>query len=174
MACRKMVEERSGLNHASLRKQLIDDGIALRSSPSYRKDIERLQTHTTNALRSLRDLSQINLDRTPIHINRGAVHKLEAAADQGSYLITGHPGAGKSGTLHDLAELLWSKGDVVCLASDRLEIASLPALRVELGLEHDVADVFANCLSSRPGHLLIDALDAARGTRSAYALLELT
>lgn len=172
-ATRKMVTERSGLDLTSLRRQLLEDGIALRAAPSYRTDIERLQTHTATALRSLRDLSQITLDGAPIHIERGAVHELEGAADRDSYLVTGHPGAGKSGALHDLAELLRSKGDVVCLAADRLDIASLPALRSELALEHEVADVFANWLGSRPGYLLIDALDAARGTRAADALLEL-
>lgn len=168
-ACRMMVEERSGLDLASLRKQLIDDGIALRSSPSYRRDIERLQSHTAAALRSLEDLSRITLEGAPIHIERGAVQELAGAADRDSYLVTGHPGAGKSGALHDLAELLRAKGDVVCLAADRLDIASLPALRAELGFEHEVPDVVTNWLGARPGYLLIDALDAARGIRVGLA-----
>jgi hypothetical protein len=172
-ATRKMMTDRSGLDLASLRRQLLDDGIALRAAPSYRRDIERLQVHTAAALRSLKDLSQITLNGAPIHIERGAVQELESAADRDSYLVTGHPGAGKSGALHDLAEILHSKGDVVCLAADKLDIASLPALRSELGLEHEIADVFANWLGSRPGYLLIDALDAARGTRAADALREL-
>jgi hypothetical protein len=172
-ACRKMVAGRSGLDLASLRRQLQDDGIALRAPGSYRKDIERLQTQTRNTLKSLADLSQIVLDGKPIHIDRAVIHPLQLATDRGSYLITGHPGAGKSGALYDLAEALQSKGDVVCLAADRLDIASLSALRSELGLERELTDVFANWFGSRPGYLLIDALDAARGTRAADALLEL-
>jgi hypothetical protein len=172
-ATRRMVTERSGLDLTSLRRQLLEDGIALRAAPSYRRDIERLQAHTAAALRSLKDLSQITLNGALIHIERGAVQELERAADRDSYLVTGHPGAGKSGALHDLAEILHSKGDVVCLAADKLDIASLPALRSELGLEHEIVDVFANWLGSRPGYLLIDALDAARGTRAADALREL-
>ena len=172
-ACKNMLKDRSGLDLVSLRRHLLDDGIALRSVPSYRKDIERLQAHTGSALRNLRDLSQIILDGAPIHIDRTAVRELERAADQNSHLVTGHPGAGKSGALYDLANLLKEKGDVVCLAADRLDVASLPALRSELGLEHEVADVFANWQSARPGYLLIDALDAARGTRAADALLAL-
>lgn len=172
-AARKMVTERSGLDLAAVRQQLMDDGIAPRATPSYRRDIERLEVHTAGALRSLKDLSQIVLHGSSVHIERVAVQELDRAANHGSYLVTGHPGAGKSGALHDLAEVLRSKGDVVCLAADKLDIASLPALRSELGLEHELADVFANWFGSRPGYLLIDALDAARGTKAADALLEL-
>jgi hypothetical protein len=172
-ACKNMVKDRSGLDIVSLRRKLLDDGIALRSVPSYRKDIERLQAHTDSALRNLRDLSQIILDGASVHIDRTAVRQLESVADQNSHLVTGHPGAGKSGALYDLAILLKGKGDVVCLAADRLDVASLPGLRSELGLEHEVADVFANWQSAGPGYLLIDALDAARGTRAADALLAL-
>jgi hypothetical protein len=172
-AARKMVTERSGLDLAAVRQQLIDDGIALRATISYRRDIERLQANTAGALRSLKDLSQIILHGSPVHIERAAVRGLNEAANHDSYLVTGHPGAGKSGALHDLAEALRLKGDVVCLQADKLDIASLPALRSELGLEHELADVFANWFGSRPGYLLIDALDAARGTKAADALLEL-
>jgi hypothetical protein len=172
-AARKMVTDRSGLDLASVRRQLLEDGIALRAAPSYRRDIERLRAHTAAALRSLKDLSQITLNGKPVHIERGAVKELESAADRDSHLVTGHPGAGKSGALHDLAEILHSKGDVVCLAADKLDITSLPALRSELGLEHEIADILANWPGSRPSYLLIDALDAARGTRAADALREL-
>lgn len=172
-AARKTVTERSGLDLTAVRQQLIDDGIALRATASYRRDIDRLQAHTAGTLRSLKDLSQIVLHGTPVHIERAAVRELDKAANHDSYLVTGHPGAGKSGALHDLAEALRLKGDVVCLQADKLDIASLPALRSELGLEHELADVFANWFGSCPGYLLIDALDAARGTKAADALLEL-
>ena len=172
-AARKMVTERSGLDLAAVRQQLMEDGISLRAADSFRRDIERLQSLSASALNSLKDLSQIVLHRSPVHIERSAVRELEKAANLSSYLITGHPGAGKSGALYDLAEALRSKGDVVCLAADKLDIASLPALRSELGLEHEVVDVFENWFGSRPGYLLIDALDAARGTKAADALLDL-
>ena len=172
-SCRKMVTGRSGLDLESLRKDLQADGIALRSAPSYWKDIERLQAHTETTLRDLEELSQVVVDGARVHIDRLAVRELALAADQASHLVTGHPGAGKSGALYDVATLLRSKGDVVCLAADRLDIASLPALRTELRLEHEVTNVLANWLSPRPGYLLIDALDAARGTRAADALLAL-
>ena len=172
-ACRKMMTERSGLNLASLRRTLVDDGIALRGVPSYRKDIEKLEAHSVTALGQLKDLSQIIVDGQPVQIERDAVHELAAIAEKSSYLITGHPGAGKSGALYGLAEILKTTSDVICLAADKLDVASLPALRTELGLEHELADIFTNWSGSRPGFLLIDALDAARGTRAAEALLAL-
>lgn len=92
-AARKTVTERSGLDLTAVRQQLIDDGIALRATASYRRDIDRLQAHTAGTLRSLKDLSQIVLHGTPVHIERAAVRELDKAANHDSYLVTGHPGA---------------------------------------------------------------------------------
>lgn len=122
-ATRKMVNDQSGLNVISLRQDLMADGITLRAVPSFRKDIERLREETSSTLGKLRDLSLITLDGTPIHIERAVVAVLQAGVDQDSFLLTGHPGAGKSGSLFNLAELLAKKGDVVCLA--QIDWASL-------------------------------------------------
>src|SRR6185437_10757010 len=76
--------------------------------------------------------------------------------------------------VHDLVQLLQQGGsDVVCLATDRLEISSLFTLKAEIGLEHEITDVLKNWQGPRPGYLVIDAVDAARGDAAEQAVLSL-
>ncbi len=174
VACTEMAQARSGLDRSSLQKKLQDAGIALRALPSYRRDIDRLRKHTEQTIRLLADLSQIRIDGKAVHIERSVISELRDSAEKASHIIVGVPGAGKSGALHDLAQALTQSGaDVVCLATDRLEIASLYALRSEIGLDHDIADVLRNWHGSQPAYLLIDALDAARGDHADAAMLSL-
>jgi hypothetical protein len=174
IACTEMAQARSGLDRSSLQKKLQDAGIALRALPSYRRDIDRLRKHTEQTIRLLTDLSQIRIDGKAVHIERSVISELRDSAEKASHIIVGVPGAGKSGALHDLAQALNQSGaDVVCLATDRLEIASLYALRSEIGLDHDIADVLRNWHGLQPSYLLIDALDAARGDHADAAMLSL-
>jgi hypothetical protein len=63
--------------------------------------------------------------------------------------------------------------DVVCLATDRLEISSLFNLKAEIGLDHEITDVLKNWQGLKPGYLVIDAVDAARGDAAEQAVLSL-
>jgi hypothetical protein len=173
-ACTAMAEERTGLDLAALQKKLLDNGIALRSLPSYRADIERLCGLTNLTVGWLRDLSQIQLGGKAVHLERRVISELRQAVEKGSHIVVGQPGAGKSGGLHDLVHLLQQGGaDVVCLATDRLEISSLFNLKAEIGLDHEITDVLKNWQGPKPGYVVIDAVDAARGDAAEQAVLSL-
>ena len=95
---------------------------------------------------------------------------LHTEAEQRSLVVIGEPGAGKSGVLHELASRLQNEEqDVVFLAADRLD----DSLKAELDLRHELADVLENWSGDRPGILLIDALDAARGSGALRVLRDL-
>jgi len=88
--------------------------------------------------------------------------------------VVGWPGSGKSGVLHDFAESAIDAGrDVVFIAVDQIGATSLGELRNELGLEHELIEILRNWPGHRPGILVIDALDAARGDPASGALLNL-
>lgn len=109
-----------------------------------------------------------------VKIVRRSTDDIRRAAKEGSLLVVGEPGAGKSGALHDLVEALRQRGgDVVFLAVDRLVARSLGELRQELGLSRDVLDVLANWPGTNAAFLVVDALDAARDDRAAGAVREL-
>lgn len=170
--CANCGEQRSGVDATSACRAITDKGIALRTARSYRKDVERFTAYSKTTLSHLDDLTAIHVGMHRVHVDRAAVRELRNRLRQGSQLVVGQPGAGKSGGLRDLADMLLSEGvPVVCLAADRLDAGSLEALRAELELEHEIVDIFANWGPS--GYLLVDALDAARGDRSAAAMLDL-
>src|SRR4051794_38729208 len=88
--------------------------------------------------------------------------------------MVGAPGAGKTRALHALAGQLREAGnDVVVLAADMLEVGDLDELRDKLQLSRPVTEVLADWPGDRPGVVLIDALDAARGSDGPEALVQL-
>ncbi len=82
----------------------------------------------------------------------------------GSLLVIGEPDAGKTGVLVALAqERLRSELPTVFLSVDDLYgVTTLDVLRTTFDLEAPVLDVLHNWPGSRPGLLIIDALDASR------------
>ena len=99
-----------------------------------------------------------------VTIPRECQADIEAAAREGSLLIVGEPGSGKSGVLNALARNLRKTGnDVLELAVDRFSVETLEGLGQELGLKHSLLDVLQAWDGAKPAWLIIDALDATRG-----------
>ena len=80
--------------------------------------------------------------------------------------MTGVPGSGKTVLLHVLAEAAEATHDLVVLRSEDLR-SSKAATRAELGLRHDLAELLVGWTGQRPGLLLIDGIDQARGPERA-------
>jgi hypothetical protein len=162
-SCTQCAAQRSGADRATLQRELLDAGFDLEVPRSYEEDIKRLRIHSQQTLGVLAHLAQIRVGSTTIRIPRACTQALRQAAEEGSILVTGKPGAGKSGVLHDFVEALRGAGrDYVFLAVDRLASQSLGELREELGLEHELPEVLENWRGLQPAFLVIDALDAAR------------
>ncbi|MCK4857214.1 MAG: AAA family ATPase, partial [candidate division Zixibacteria bacterium] len=172
--CAQFAQERSGADRIGLQQALFDGGIALRAVRSYRVDIERLTCYSQTITTLLADLARIRIGTTDVKIRRRSTEELRRVAEERSVLVIGEPGAGKSGALHDLAQMLADDGrDVVCLAVDRLAARSLGEVREELGLEHNLIEVLDNWPGTQPAFLVIDALDAARADPAAKAIRDM-
>lgn len=147
----------------ALQQVLLNTGLDLQPARSFHQDIAALKEHTANTLDVLTDFSRISANGTLITIQREAATDLVDLARDGHLLILGLPGAGKSGALYELAQALRNESaDVLVLAVDQIEAASLGDLRSELNLQHELLTVLANWPGTNPGFVVIDALDAAR------------
>jgi hypothetical protein len=160
--------DRSALQQAFTRA-----GIALKAPRSFQDDVARLKELTTSTLEALEEFSRIEVGGHGITIERPVAKELEVGAAGGHLLVVGVPGAGKSGALYELARTLHKNSDVVLLAVDQIEAASLGALRHELALKRDLLKVLASWSGTGPGYVIIDALDAARSEGAIKTLQSL-
>ncbi|WP_420461658.1 hypothetical protein [Candidatus Palauibacter sp.] len=170
----RLIGTRGHADRATLLEALNDADVSIRAPRSYRGDVQCLRSHSTRVADRLAAHAFIQLGDDELRIRRPYVPLLRRAAEAGSVLLVGEPGAGKSGLLHSLSEALRKEGcEVLLLAAEQPPFESAGGLRDELRLEHDVVDVLANWPGTRPAFLLVDALDAARTGRSADALRDL-
>jgi hypothetical protein len=163
-------ETRRTLLQQDIRRLLVDAGFELISSPAYLADIRALREYTTLTVQSLNHLATLSVHGRDVRIERPVTKFLRSQAREHSLVVVGDPGAGKSGALHELgAALQHDDEDVVFLAADRLD----DSLKAELGLQHSLSEVLANWSGRTTGTLIIDALDAARGSGALTVLREL-
>lgn len=154
---------RSGGDRSLLQKQLLNKGIDIKCISSYLGDIQCLKQFSGSTFNQLTDFSKISIGKTEVKIKRKSTMSLRSVVENGSIVIVGEPGAGKSGALHDLVSDLFSdQFDVVFIAVDRIEATSQSSLRNEIGISHELIDVLKNWVGVKPAFLVIDALDAAR------------
>jgi hypothetical protein len=155
--------ERSGADRATLPRLLADVGIRLTALPDFRADVAALRKWTAARLELAPSFTQLLEDDAKLAIERAVWPGLRDAADKGSLLLVGEPGAGKSGLTYRLATTaLSARQDVVFLPVDILNIDTFSGLQGELGIHHSLDEVLANWPGSKVGLLIVDALDAAR------------
>jgi hypothetical protein len=170
----RMGRERSGADREQLIELLERSGIGIRTPRSYWEDIGRLRSFSQSKLSLVRGLSVLTVGSAEVKIDRASTVAIRSAAEDGSLVVVGEPGAGKSGALHDLGEELNDNSrDLVFVPVDRLETESLESLRQSIGLEHDILDVLAHWSGADTAFLIIDGLDAARSERQAQTLRDL-
>lgn len=159
----RWMTERSGGDLPYLRQAVMHAQVPLSAAPSFEADISKLREHSSQIASDLRPYEQIERTNGVIQITRECQAAALAAAQEGSLLLIGEPGAGKSAVINALARQLRSHGDVVELAVDRYNVQDLVGLRTELNLEHDLVKVLEAWDGPSAGWLVIDALDATRG-----------
>lgn len=163
----------TGITPDQLAARLTDHGFGLGALADYRRDIETLLSRSEDGLSHLDRFRTVQGDdQHDVHVSRDLAELLVEAAS-GSFLITGDPGSGKSGALAGLVDSLKMSSDVVFLSADALAGSTINELRTELGLEHDITETLSHWFADRDGYLVIDALDAGRGSRTQDALLDL-
>jgi len=151
--------DRKGLLRALQRRGHKDVG-----APHYDEDFARLRTITAKELDRLADHRKLPL-AGGITITRESDAPMLAAIKEGSLLVVGEPGAGKTGALVRAAGALIAEDAlVVFLSVDRFPGVAIAAdLNSELRLGHDLVEILSAAPGSQPGFLIIDALDASRG-----------
>jgi hypothetical protein len=163
--CESCMKDRTGFNVPQIRRKLEQQGVELLAPPDYRHDHDRFRAFSQHMRESLKHSAEVRVDQTTsIPVPRRVTEAAALAAAEGSLLIVGEPGAGKTGVVTDLAQRLEAEGkQVLMLAVDRTAISSSDGLRSEIGLEHPIRDVLSEWPGTGAAYLLIDGLDATRG-----------
>jgi len=161
---RKFIRTGAPVDRVGLLRALRSEGHVDVSAPAYDKDIASLLAYSEYERVRLRKHTRLPIDNG-IPIIRDCLDPLLAATEEGSLLVTGEPGAGKTGVLLTLAErLAKGSGPVVFLSVERFSGFNKQSdFRAELKLDHDPIEVLAAWPGAKPGVLIIDALDASRG-----------
>ncbi|RWC42228.1 MAG: hypothetical protein EOS55_24740 [Mesorhizobium sp.] len=136
--------------------------VRLIEPPNFRDDVARVRSYSAETLKRLERFAAIEAPEGPMVITRPIVDLVVRSAVEGSLALTGEPGSGKSAILREAALQLSNNATVVVLAVDASAV-SLDALRLDIGLKHQLIDVLSQMPSDRGAYLLLDALDAVRG-----------
>ena len=163
-ASRKFIRTGAPVDRSGLLRALRAEGHIDVAAPAYDEDIAALREYSVDERKRLSKHTRLPL-AGGIPIERECREPLLEAATGGSLLVTGEPGAGKTGVLLSLAERLAERtGPLLFLSIERFSGLTLRSqLRAELKLEHDPVDVLAAWPGAEPGILIVDALDASRG-----------
>ena len=164
----EMMANRQSADSASLRRRLTSKGVVLDVPRHIANDVRALREHSSSMANQLHLYEQmLGGPDGKVSIPRECQPSVDQATLEGSLLIVGEAGIGKSAVLNALGRTLRVRGvDVVQLAVDRHSVQTLEGLGKELRLEHDLIEVLDAWDGSEPGWLLIDGLDAARGSET--------
>lgn len=162
--CRDLIRTGAPADRNGLLRALRAEGHIEVSAPAFDKDIATLKAYSDQERQRLSKHARLPLG-DGIPIVRSCLKPLVQAVADGSLLVTGEPGAGKTGLLVALADQLFQEnGPVLFFSVERFSgFQQQSDFRAELSLEHDPIEVMAAWPGDSPGVLIVDALDASRG-----------
>lgn len=169
--CRRAIRSGAPQDRNGLLRSLRSAGHPEIAAPGFDADIAAILAYSTQERERLKKHTVLPLDGIA-PIERDCLRPLLSAARDGSLLVTGEPGAGKTGVLLRLADLAEQEpGPVLFMSVERFSgFTQRRNFRDELGIVHDILDVLAAWPGDTPGVLIIDALDASRGGPSEQVL----
>lgn len=169
--CLELMASSQGVDIRELRNTLIGKGVDLKMPPSYSQDIEALRNHSNAVIGRLKNQQRIQIDDEKfILVKRECQEAASSVAIDGSFLVIGEPGSGKSGVMGGIAQHLLAQGDdVVAIAVDRISVETLEGLSRELGLSHPILEVMEAWDGAKRAWLIVDSLDAVRGGKGEQA-----
>ncbi len=161
---RQLIRSGAAADRTGLVRALRTAGHADTCAPGFDDDVERLRKYSKEECERLARHTRLPIGGG-VPLNRRCLPALGAAVDDGSLLVIGEPGAGKTGVLVVLAtRLVTGTAPFVFFSVERLiNIAKYPDFREALELENDLLDVLEAWPGVEPGIFIIDALDASRG-----------
>jgi hypothetical protein len=160
--CEQRMWRRTSFTIREIRRFLEQSGVELLAPEDYRKEVEALRKKSQQFRKDLSTSARLDIgegDSIPIPREVSGIAK--TAAEAGSFLLVGEPGAGKTGVLVELAHQLEPLGGEVLLL--KVAASGLTGLKADLGLTHPLQDILENWPGVAPAYLLIDGLDEARG-----------
>ncbi len=170
-----LIANRGTIDRLPLRQGLLAEGIELVDGVDYRNDFETLNRLTDASLEQAKRESKAGLviGGNTAFIDRPVVATMRSMAEEGSFLVIGDAGVGKTGCLISLLRELRQHSQVWYWPADALAYGSVEELKQILGLRHPFSDLFSEAVSGGSVHLILDGLDALRDTKSqrAYRLL---
>lgn len=172
--CIDFSRRRSGGDEETFKAALRESNVRLLQPATYQADFERLREMTRHALVDMSRYATIHVagSDVPIQLKRTCSDVLVAAAERAqSCLVIGEPGAGKSGALQVAAEKLIAAGRIVMLIQvDQLVGTTLADLQRDFSLSQPLIETLTEWKPDESPILMIDALDASRGTGSEPAV----
>jgi hypothetical protein len=171
---RQLIRSGASADRAGLVRALRAAGHTDTRAPGFDEDVEELRKYSKEECERLARHTRLPIGRG-IPLTRECLPSLNAAIGGGSLLVTGEPGAGKTGALVALAAQLVTRTEpFVFFSVERLAgLAKLSDFREELHLKNDLLDVLAAWPGVEPGVFIIDALDASRGGPSEAVIASL-
>ncbi len=160
-----LARDRAWQRRVDLAASLDAAGAPVGPAGRHAADIEVLRRLTEGAIAGLASHAVLPTAAGAVHCDRSAVDEL-ADAD-GSFVVVGDPGCGKSGVIYELATRLRHGEDVVVLTVDTLPRSSM-RVRAELGLTGDLFDTLRAWSGAGSATLVLDGLDAARGEGTTW------
>ncbi|WP_242264154.1 ATP-binding protein [Bacillus cereus group sp. BfR-BA-01400] len=156
-------ETRGAIDRTSLQQALIHKGIQLKIFRSFYEDIEKLKRVTELTLANQVQNTFVRIGNSSFKLDRAVTAFLRTSVESNSLILTGEPGIGKSGILHELVfNLLNEKRDVLYFSVDEYKVNTISELKRQLELEHDFMSILENWPGTESGFIVIDALDSAR------------
>ena len=163
--CSELSSNRRVVNFSSLRGLLQQRGIVLRMPKEYSGEIERLRQQTQFAVDRLKNHRRLEVEQGRfVTVARECQKAINVVASEGSFLVIGEPGSGKSSVMCGIAEHLLEKDeDVLMITVDQMSVATLEGLSKELRLNHSLLEVMEAWDGPGGAWLILDSLDAVRG-----------
>lgn len=143
--------------------QALRGKVQLLAPPSYQSDVSRLTLYSTAVIGRLGRFATLVAPEGNVTVRRPVVDLVATAAREGSLALIGEPGAGKSAVMHQLAQDLGRKATVITLTVEG-GAQTMELLSREIGLIHPLPEVLQQLPIIAPAYLLLDALDAVRGS----------
>jgi hypothetical protein len=161
----RISEQRAWRRRSDIAAELDEVGAPVGPGRSHAANVRMLRRVSEANLGALSAHSAIQVHGEIVRSQRSAIDDL--AGVNGSFVILGDPGCGKSGVVHELASRIATTEDILLLTVEGLPDTG-GAAQVELGLDADLLETLKEWTGSGRATLILDGLDAARGEGTAW------